>query len=56
MAIKIPYVEVIAALLILLVAYYYFLTKEKYIELPKVAESFDNIHVFNYNDILKDEK
>lgn len=54
MALKIPYVEVIAALLILLVAYYYFFTKEKYIELPKVAESFDNIHVFNYDNILKE--
>ena len=54
MALKIPYVEVIAALLILLVAYFYFYTKEKYIELPKVAESFDNIHVFNYDNILKE--
>jgi len=54
MALKIPNVGIIAALLILLVAYYYFSTKEKYIELPKVAESFDNIHVFNYDNILKD--
>ena len=54
MALNIPHAEVIAALLILLVAYYYFSTKEKYIEIPKVAESFDNIHVFNYDNILKE--
>jgi hypothetical protein len=56
MALNIPHVEVIAALLILLVAYYYFSTKEKYIEIPKVAESFDNIHVFNYENILKENE
>jgi len=38
--------EVIAALLILLLAFYYFMNKKKYIELPKVQENFDDVHVF----------
>ena len=56
MALNIPHAEVIAALLILLIAYYYFSTKEKYIEIPKVAEGFDNIHVFNYENILNEKE
>ena len=45
------YYGIIAALLILLISFYYFYTKEKYIEFSKFTEKFDDVQVFNSNNM-----
>jgi hypothetical protein len=49
------YYGIIAALLILLISFYYFCNKEKYIEFSKFTEKFDDIQVFNSNNMSEEE-
>jgi hypothetical protein len=55
MALNKSYLGIIAALLILLISFYYFYNKEKYIEFSKFTEKFDNIQVFNSNNMSEVE-